>query len=440
MRQLFPTLALIGALGCNGPAQAPGPYLLEVARAAPAVSTPGQQIDTIAVRVVDVQGNPIPGVAVTWQGDGIIEPLEARTDAAGMARARWVLPRWGDNGEFGEVIIGPSGDFAAVPLVAGVESVRIETTARAFTADQVDSFGCGIRAGELWCWSAWEDFGGIPAVVDMPAPHPLREVRASRRMRCVLDAQRLPWCAPRDGAYQRVAGVPALAGMRSPGISGTLAFFCGLAVADQRVWCWPDDPADTRAAWVPLDEPLAGIGVGELHGCGLKLDGSTWCWGQNPFGQFGNGTTTDSDVPVPASGGHRFIQVAVGGWMTCGIKANNEIWCWGRGINSTVLQPERLTVDGAVGPGRLDIGSWGDGYLLAGAAVRSWSEGEPMWWRTAGWDRLPIAEVDVDNWACVRSVTSEVYCSWTLLKTATTTSILAEGLVPVPDPASQVDP
>lgn len=437
MRQSLVVAVLFGVLGCDGPAQAPGPYLLEVARAAPTVSTPGQQIDTIAVRVVDARGKLIPDQAVSWQGDGTIEPLNSRTDASGVARARWILPRWGDNGEFGEVIIGPSGDFAAVPLVAGVESIRIETTARAFTVDQVDSFGCGIRDGELWCWSAVEDHGGVPALVEVGAPYPLREVRASWRRRCVLDAQRLPWCATRRGQYQAIPGVPPLAGMRAPGISGAGAFFCGVAVADQRPWCWPDDATDTRQPWVPIDDPVAGFGVGELHGCVLRLDGSIWCWGRNPFGQFGNGTTTDSDVPVPASGDHQFVQLAVGGWMTCGIKANNEIWCWGRGINSTVLQPERLTVDGAVGPGRLDIGSWGDGYLLAGAAVRSWSEGEPMWWRTAGWDRLAIAEVDVDNWACVRSVTSEVYCSWTLLTGATTTLIIAEGIVPVPDPASR---
>ena len=440
MRHHVPLAALLGALGCEGPAQAPGPYLLEVARAAPAVSTPGQLIDTIAVRLVDIHGGLVPGVTVTWQGDGVIEPLSPRTDAAGVARARWILPRWESNGPTEALAIGPSGQFAATVHAPGVESIEIRTTARAFTADQVDSYGCGIRSGELWCWSAWEDYGGIPTMVDIAAPGPLREVRTSRRLRCVLDAQRLPWCAPRRGDYRQIVGVPPLSGMRAPGISGHVAFFCGLALGDQRPWCWSDDPADSRAPWVPLDEPLEGLGVGELHGCGLKADGSIWCWGRNPFGQFGNGTTTDSDVPVPVSGGHQFVQVAAGGWMTCGMKANHEIWCWGRGIVTSVLVPTRIVVPGVTGPGRLELGSWGDGYIKAGAAVHGWYGDEPLWWLKGVWTHLPMAEVDVDDWTCVRSVTSEVYCSWTMLKTWSASFPQDLELLPVPDPTSQVSP
>jgi len=30
----------------------------------------------------------------------------------------------------------------------------------------------------------------------------------------------------------------------------------------------------------------------------LKTDGTVWAWGDNAYGQLGNGTTTDSAVPV----------------------------------------------------------------------------------------------------------------------------------------------
>jgi hypothetical protein len=35
------------------------------------------------------------------------------------------------------------------------------------------------------------------------------------------------------------------------------------------------------------------------HACARLADGAVRCWGSNPWGQLGNGTTTGSTVPVP---------------------------------------------------------------------------------------------------------------------------------------------
>ena len=46
-----------------------------------------------------------------------------------------------------------------------------------------------------------------------------------------------------------------------------------------------------------LTSGVSAISTGSAHSCALKDDG-VWCWGSNRNGQFGNGSTTDSPVPV----------------------------------------------------------------------------------------------------------------------------------------------
>jgi alpha-tubulin suppressor-like RCC1 family protein len=69
--------------------------------------------------------------------------------------------------------------------------------------------------------------------------------------------------------------------------------------------------------------------------CALTEAGSLFCWGENRFGEFGNGTTTHSPVPVPAAAGLRLTRVfgSVGTPQICGIGAEGEAYCWGYNLN-----------------------------------------------------------------------------------------------------------
>src|SRR5205809_8135856 len=52
------------------------------------------------------------------------------------------------------------------------------------------------------------------------------------------------------------------------------------------------------------------ISVGAIHTCGVTQSGAAYCWGDNSFGELGNGTTLSSLTPIAVSGGLAFASVS----------------------------------------------------------------------------------------------------------------------------------
>ena len=57
---------------------------------------------------------------------------------------------------------------------------------------------------------------------------------------------------------------------------------------------------------------MTAIDAGIKHSLALKSNGTVWAWGNNVDGELGNGTTTNSNVPI-AVAGLNAIAVSAGG-------------------------------------------------------------------------------------------------------------------------------
>ena len=85
------------------------------------------------------------------------------------------------------------------------------------------------------------------------------------------------------------------------------------------------------------------LAAGEYHTCGITTTGAAYCWGRNDYGQLGDGTRTAQTAPVAVTGGLGFRSLSVGELFTCGVVAPlgtpgvqssqpGVLYCWGDNV------------------------------------------------------------------------------------------------------------
>ncbi|TFG92057.1 MAG: hypothetical protein E4H15_04550 [Syntrophobacterales bacterium] len=85
---------------------------------------------------------------------------------------------------------------------------------------------------------------------------------------------------------------------------------------------------DTSPA--PPEPTYATIAAGDHHTLALKSDGSLWAWGDNYFGQLGDGRTTSwSSSPVQTGTDTDGAQIAAGSDHSLALKDDGSLWAWG---------------------------------------------------------------------------------------------------------------
>lgn len=83
------------------------------------------------------------------------------------------------------------------------------------------------------------------------------------------------------------------------------------------------------AAMSAQAQPYSSISVGDFHVCAVRTNGGVQCWGDNEYGQLGNGTTTSSAFPVNVIGISSATAVTTGGRFSCALLQGGRVQCWG---------------------------------------------------------------------------------------------------------------
>ena len=67
----------------------------------------------------------------------------------------------------------------------------------------------------------------------------------------------------------------------------------------------------------------------EAHSLALKSNGTVWAWGSNIYGGLGNATTTSTTTPVQVLLLTDVTKISAGGWHSVALKNDGTVWAWG---------------------------------------------------------------------------------------------------------------
>jgi alpha-tubulin suppressor-like RCC1 family protein len=201
------------------------------------------------------------------------------------------------------------------------------------------------------------------------------------------------------------------AGLNAGGLSGSPIATGGehscAIVAGGEVKCWGnnwtgqlgDDTLTDRPVPVTVVEPADGLplagaqslALGTNHSCALVAGGEVKCWGDNEYGQLGDGTRLMKRTPVSvlqSEGGPPLTGVqalASGEYHNCALLTGGEVKCWGvnsssqigNGTTTAQQKTPASVLQSTGGPpltGVQDIalGSRHSCAVLSGGGVRCW--------------------------------------------------------------------
>lgn len=272
--------------------------------------------------------------------------LDLRMGSANTcAIADGALHCWGANnqGELGDGTLLPRGEPAAVNgLGAGVTEVSV-----------FGGHSCAIVDGGAVCWGR-NDAGELGDGTTMPhtvaAPvlgldHDVQHVAVGDFHSCAIITGGGVKCWGSGGLLGDGTSNNALEPVDVAGITNATAIVAGslhtCVIDGGAAKCWghgsfgqlgggssPTDAVLEPTLVVGLASGVTAIAAGDYATCAI-VTGAMRCWGSNGYGQLGNGTTVDSNLPVAVTGlDSGTLAITLGATHACATLAVG-MKCWG---------------------------------------------------------------------------------------------------------------
>ena len=162
---------------------------------------------------------------------------------------------------------------------------------------------------------------------------------------------------------------------------------CALLV-DGMVKCWGGNVSGQLGDGSKTNSPIpvvvsslngaTAVSAGGLYTCALLAGGTASCWGRNWGGQLGDGTTTDRTTPVPVSGLSGATAISAGGVHTCAVLNDGTAKCWGGnehgklGDGTEVTRTAPVTVSGLSGATAISASSSHTCAILSDGTAKCW--------------------------------------------------------------------
>ena len=189
------------------------------------------------------------------------------------------------------------------------------------------------------------------------------------------------------------------------GLSGAIDIEAGghhscALMADGTARCWGSNAAgelgDGGASGIRSSSPVVVEGVDDAtkiaaaqeSTCAIRSNGTVVCWGDNDYGQLGDGTFTSSDAPVAVSGLTNAVDIDATRYHVCALGSGGQIRCWGAnatgqlGDGSTTNSNVPVTVRsaGLTHPVLNNVVDVATGYFhscaaFSSGALRCWGSG-----------------------------------------------------------------